>query len=188
MRGTIFAGLTLLVAALACAGGGRPDPVELRSIAEAVEHPDAEYLAFTARHSVEHMGSHEAKVYGSRRTSGTGRGRVSRTWIVPLVEADGTGHDPVVAWVHWNEPDGGSPEEGLRRLREEVDGKRVAMLAVYRAEEALKKRPAWGHALADALERHGLETHPQAPLFHLAKLIPMEADASIPEAVDPAAP
>lgn len=163
IAGGVFACLALFSCRLPA-----PKAQAIASVKEAVEHPRAEYLSFTAYARTELLGIH--------------------TWRNPPLRGsfDGEGPDPFVAWALpvFDTPSGGGedvhlwltrvgsgrnlkngidlPEDWCKVVEEGFQGQPVTAKVMVRAADG--RGSAWESAIKDAEERYGLRSHPLAPV------------------------
>ena len=158
----LTATLTLCACADAC-----PEPHRIDRIEQAITIPEGHEAAFTAQHLPAFRGTRHRTIHP--KPSATGGPNHRETWVVPLVDPGASiGSDGVVhAWLkHPRTVDRGtSPNRWLQELEERFDGKPQVLKVVLKAGTRESRKDSFLLAITDAEDRHGLTSHPDAPVF-----------------------
>lgn len=159
--GLLVVVLVLLVAA-GCRGAPRSAYTVLGSVREAVEHPDAERIAFTGEVQAALLGRHTWRERGgSTYAPRAGEPDPNAMWVVPVADPGQPLGPEVTLWLTPSAHVRGDDDPGpwLERVRAEVDGQAVRTRIRGRARD---QGAGWASAIADAEARHGLRSHPDA--------------------------
>lgn len=144
--------------------------VQLERIEDAVDHPKASTLAFLAESRPDVRGVFISTL---RHPAAVGASEPSRTevWVVPLQSPGQPHSEEILAWVGMRDPvaAGTGPEAWLKRLAAELDGRPMTLKVGARAGQAGDRVGTWREAITDAELRHGVRSHPDAPVFSFPK-------------------
>jgi hypothetical protein len=122
------------------------DVAPLATVERAVAHPGVERFAITARAEMAWVGQ-TASEEGVVR-------------VAPVADSDRMLPDRITMWIA--SPAGDDPALWAARVHSRFDGQAGTWPVVGRASE-----PPWSEAIEDAVERHGLQTHPEAVVIAL---------------------
>lgn len=167
MRGFLYSGvfLVILFASTGCLKKSAPFP--LADIADAPDHLKKQRLEFQGRIHPELAGVYEWQNSGPQSTK-TGGGPKKSKWkyVIPVTGAEWNKSEPVTLWITFSSFREDVNTE-IRVLQEAI--LRGAVVGVHRDFPAREKgvirgASAWQNAVADSESRHGVKSHPRAPI------------------------
>lgn len=160
--------LILMVSASACTFAAK-EPRRLRSVREAVSHPEAESFIFTGTAMTRYMGAYTWRNPAYRRPFGSeGNPDPFAIWVVPVADVSGDDAGPVAMWVTLVIPGRNirnledRPANWFEMLRTAFNGKEVKAKVMVRAGEG--RGSGWEKAVRNAETKHGLKSDPLAPV------------------------
>ncbi|NCG19468.1 MAG: hypothetical protein GWP91_10710 [Rhodobacterales bacterium] len=156
----MMAGAALFASGLACELPPS-GTVAIQTVAEGVEHPDTKYLTLTAESKTEFRGISQSIARNPRGFRGT----THEIWIVPIVDPGAPMGDEVMAWVTLlgSQDEGADPSDWFAILNHEFDGKTHTLKVI--GTPTRSETSGWVKAIHDAEAKHGLRSHPDAPIF-----------------------